>query len=126
MLVPSLAVFEHLGLLETRDYRFGQRLGSALREVRAWLRAKTGRDLFGAPAAAPRFAAPDLLTLAWRHRFQAKARGRSKGTEDTSSHYRKGQSGDWVGHFTPDHKALFKALYPGLVPALGYADNDDW
>ena len=121
-----LAIFEHLGLLLDGDYRFGARLSSALREVRAWLRGRAGRDLLGAPANQPRLAAPDLLTLAWRHRFQAKARGRSKGREDTSSHYRKGASGDWMSHFGPAHKALFKELYPGLVPALGYAPNDDW
>jgi hypothetical protein len=120
-----LDVFEHLGLLRAGDYRFFDRAGSVTREIRAWLSAKFGRDIFGTPAT-PNLAAPDLLTLAWRHRFEAKARGRAAGEENADSHYRKGASGDWVTHFTPAHKALFKELYPGLVPALGYASGDDW
>jgi hypothetical protein len=120
-----LRVFGHLDLLQASDYRFSARAGSALREIRAWLRGKTGRDLFG-PAEAPRLAPADLLTLAWRNRFQAKARGRTHGEADAGSHYRKGATGDWATHFTPAHKASFKELYPGLVPALGYAPDDDW
>ena len=120
-----LRIFEHLGLLQSQDYRFGSRLASVLREIRAWLRVRTGRDLPGLPRAG-RLPPPDLLTLAWRHRFQAKAAGRAKGQEDTGSHYRKGKSGDWVDHFRPEHKALFKELYPGLVARLGYGSNDDW
>jgi hypothetical protein len=120
-----LRIFEHLGLLQSRDYRFGSRIGSVLREIRAWLRESTGKDLLPLPMGA-QLAPPDLLTLAWRHRFQAKAAGRAKGQEDTGSHYRKGKSGDWVDHFGPEHKALFKELYPGLVTQLGYGSNEDW
>ena len=54
------------------------------------------------------------------------AGGRKEGDEDVKSHFRKGAPGDWINHFSADHKALFKSLYPDLVVKLGYEASDDW
>lgn len=120
-----LAMFEFLGLLDHRDYRWPLRARMLIVELLARISAMTGRPV-------PRYLAvrrlppADLLTLAWRRRFEAQAGGRRPGQENTAAHYRKGQPGDWVNHFEADHRRLFKDLYPGLVPALGYAESDDW
>jgi len=60
-----------------------------------------------------------------RNRFEAKA-GRSPGTEDPHSHYRKGVAGDWVEHFTERHVAYFKDRYNDLLLKLGYEQDPDW
>jgi len=49
-----------------------------------------------------------------------KRSGRSKGTEDQKSHYRKGMAGDWKNHFTPAVKEAFYARYANLLPKWGY------
>lgn len=120
-----LTVFNHLGLLSQADYRFMSRPGGMYRELAALARSKMNITL-------PRFTrrpilpAAEFLTIVWRNRFEAKTHGRNRGDEDVDSHYRRGKSGDWKNHFSPEHKALFKKLYPGLVPDLGYADSDNW
>ena len=116
-----LDAFTHLGLVDDGDYHFGKRLASILREVRAaWRLPAIGGS------GTRRLPASELLVLAWRNRFEARSRGRSQGKEDVGNHYRKGKVGDWAEHFTPEHKSVFKELYPGLVPELGYADSDGW
>lgn len=62
----------------------------------------------------------DVLYAVYGTRFEKKAGGRGAGAENTASHYRKGQPGDWVNHFEASHKAAFKARYPGLLEKLGY------
>lgn len=58
--------------------------------------------------------------------FQRLSGGRQQGQTDENSHYRKGKAGDWENHFTPAIKEAFKERFPGMVTALGYADNEDW
>ncbi len=120
-----LKTFAHLGLTDSDDYRFHRRIGGLGREIRAALAARTGLKLpvLASDATLP---AAELLLLAWRNRFEAKSKGRQQGKEDVASHYRKGKSGDWRTHFSMNHIALFKELYPGLVPTLGYAADDNW
>lgn len=120
-----IAAFDFLGLLDDSDYGFGKRVTGLYRELAAFLRAKTPISIPPAllGSALP---VPDFYAIAWRNRFAAKSRGRDKGTSDVRSHYRKGQSGEWSDVLTDEHKALFKSLYPGLVPRLGYAADDDW
>ncbi len=120
-----LKAFEHLGVLDTSDYRFSNRLSGILREFAAAIDTKIGWSL-PARLGSKKLPAPEFLTIAWRNRFQAQAQGRTQGTEDVGNHYRKGESGDWISHFTDEHIALFKQLYPGLVPKLGYSDEDSW
>jgi hypothetical protein len=120
-----LRIFDFLDLLEQCDYRWPLRARMLIVELLARIAATGGRPL-PRPLAARRLPAPELLTIAWRRRFEAQSGGRSPGEENTAAHYRKGRAGDWINHFTADHKRLFKDLYPDLVPSLGYADADDW
>src|SRR5690606_32514452 len=43
--------------------------------------------------------------------FKRLAGGRTTGSEDRTSHYRKGVPGDWANHFLPEHKTYFKDRY---------------
>lgn len=52
--------------------------------------------------------------------------GRKPGQEDSSSFARKGISGDWRNHFTPEHKARFKELAGELLIDLGYEADMNW
>ena len=52
--------------------------------------------------------------------------GRKKGEEDRESHFRKGQAGDWLLHFSDAHKQLFKEIYPGILTQLEYELDDEW
>lgn len=120
-----LTVFDHLQLLSHDDYRFFSRPGGLYRELMAFAKSSLNVKL-------PRLTnlrelpAAEFLTVVWRNRFEARTRGRSPGDEDVHNHYRSGRRGDWKNHFTDAHKGLFKELYPGLVPGLGYDDSDNW
>lgn len=46
--------------------------------------------------------------------------GRSKGSEDISSHYRKGVSGDWKNHFNSDVESHFFESTGNLLQDTGY------
>lgn len=121
-----LAAFGHLGLVaEPEVYTRGNRLAFLGRDALNHLHARS-RGRFPLRYRARQIPAPELLAVVWHQRFQRRAAGRRRGSEDVKSHYRKGQPGDWTNHFSNDHRALFKSLYPGLVPKLGYAANDDW
>jgi hypothetical protein len=60
-----------------------------------------------------------------RHAFK-RATGRAPGQEDAKSFNRKGISGDWVNHFTVDHKRAFKDVAGQTLIDLGYATDLDW
>jgi len=40
--------------------------------------------------------------------------------------FRKGQIGDWINYFEPEHKDVFKALAGELLIELGYEETFDW
>jgi hypothetical protein len=40
--------------------------------------------------------------------------------------FRKGIPGEWRERYTPEHKALFNKVAPGLLQELGYEETDDW
>jgi hypothetical protein len=69
--------------------------------------------------------AETVAAIVDRNRFEVKA-GRTPGTEDLHSHYRKGVAGDWVEHFTERHVEYFKERYNDLLLKLGYEDSPDW
>jgi hypothetical protein len=120
-----LTAFDFLGLIDNRDYKISRRASSLLRECAAVMQKAYGwrtAQLIGSRA----LPAVELLALIWRNRFEARTKGRSRGEEDVSNHYRKGETGDWANHFSSEHKELFKSLYPDLVPKLGYAESDNW
>lgn len=67
-----------------------------------------------------------LLGTVYARRFETKTEGRSRGSEDVSSHYRKGVPGDWVNHFTAAHAELFDQEYGDLLIRLGYERDRSW
>jgi hypothetical protein len=121
-----LSAFDWLGLVDDREiYTRTARAAFLGRDILGRLNARTG-GLFPAGHMIRRLPAPEVLAIVWHHRYARRAKGREKGKEDVRSHYRSGRSGDWRNHFTDDHKTLFKSLYPGLVPQLGYEQTDAW
>lgn len=61
-----------------------------------------------------------------KNRFSVLSKGRKPGEENLKSHFRKGISGDWVNHFTEDHKNYFKEKYNDLLVQLGYEKDYNW
>tara|TARA_Y100000588_G_scaffold394471_1_gene515127 strand:- start:121 stop:924 length:804 start_codon:yes stop_codon:yes gene_type:complete len=120
-----LSAYDYLGLIDNKDYDFLKRCGGLVRELRATIPNINARAV-DKSRQIKRIPAAELLTLAWRNRFEARSKGRHQGQEDVSNHYRKGKIGDWQQYFNPEHKRLFKTLYPDLVPMLGYTESDDW
>lgn len=58
--------------------------------------------------------------LCERHAFAKYAKGRDKGVEDQSSHYRRGSPGDWQEKFTDRIRDHFYATTGDLTSVLGY------
>jgi len=58
--------------------------------------------------------------------FEKMAAGRSKGTEDKSSHFRKGVIGDHKNHFNGLHRAISKKQFGDYLIKLGYEQNFTW
>jgi len=58
--------------------------------------------------------------------FNKLARGRSRGEENNSSHYRKGIHGDWENYFNERLKKEFKERYGDLLVHLGYEKDRSW
>ncbi len=58
--------------------------------------------------------------------FKQLAKGRKEGEEDSTSHYRKGISGDWKNYFTEKHKEEFKKQYGEGLIQLGYECDKKW
>ena len=44
----------------------------------------------------------------------------------TGTHIRSGRTGEWRSLFKPEHKQLFKELYPGALSRLGYETDEEW
>jgi hypothetical protein len=121
-----LSAFEWLGVVDDQEvYTRTARAAFLGRDVLGRINARTG-GLLPVGKRLRTLPAPEVLAIVWHHRYTRRAKGRKKGKEDVRSHYRSGRSGDWRNHFSDDHKALFKSLYPGFVPQLGYEQSDDW
>ena len=60
------------------------------------------------------------------YRFEKVTNGRQLGHEDVTSHARKGTPGDWLSHFSPRLKHVFKVRYGGLLIAAGYEKDASW
>lgn len=67
-----------------------------------------------------------LLGTVYARRFEAKTKGRARGSEDVHSHYRKGVPGDWANHFTAEHAELFDQKYGDLLMKLGFEQDHSW
>lgn len=61
-----------------------------------------------------------VATISETYSFKQLSEGRNVGQEDQSSHYRKGQPGDWKNHFTPKVEWMFNYLTNDLVDIAGY------
>jgi hypothetical protein len=69
----------------------------------------------------------DALTeIVEKYSFERLSGGRRAGSEDLTSHYRRGVPGDWRSHFQPCHVEYFKQLYNPLLLKLGYETREDW
>ena len=60
-----------------------------------------------------------------RRRFESVFK-RKLGSEDVSSHGRKGEPGDWKNHFTPAVCDAFRERYGDLLIASGYEKDGRW
>ena len=117
-----LQMFAFLGLLDEEEWPWWQQLIDTPRFV--WNRLTRRWGGFGRW---PRHRIPAEKLLGIVHALQfARLARRPKGQEDPTSHYRKGQPGDWRNHFTEEHVALFKERYPGLLVRLGYEPDENW
>ena len=76
------------------------------------------RDLFGYLDV--RMSDDEFTGLSERHAFAKYAKGREKGIEDQTSHYRRGSSGDWQEKFTERIRNHFYDTTGDLAAVLGY------
>lgn len=58
--------------------------------------------------------------------FEALSKGRKRGEADISSHFRKGEAGDWVNHFTPHDRKVFAQVAGAQLIELGYEPDGAW
>lgn len=63
------------------------------------------------------------IAIGRRYNFETL---KSKGGAGSKSHLRSGRTSEWREHFGSVHVDLFKKLYPGVLPKLGYERSDDW
>lgn len=70
---------------------------------------------------------PDTIQhIVDEHRFETLSGGRSRGEDEDNSFFRKGVSGDWRNHFTPDLKRLYKEEAGHALIDFGYETDLDW
>jgi hypothetical protein len=112
-------IFQHLELLPEAEPNGGRDVLSVwLKRTLNRLSSRRGLGALRRPMPAT---GEILLGAVYRNRFEANAKGRRTGAEDTASHYRKGVAGDWVNHFTPAVSKAFEERFDGLPRQLGYA-----
>jgi hypothetical protein len=74
----------------------------------------------------PQLRAWNILAAVYDNRYDKKTAGRARGTEDRTSHYRKGVAGDWRNYFQEQHQERFNELYGDVLVRLGYESSSDW
>ncbi|PWB78915.1 MAG: sulfotransferase [Holophagae bacterium] len=116
-----IEVFLHLGLADPEDVP----LEEELQRIAGRAQAVVEPDRPGS-AAARRLQRVELLHIIHSHRFSKKAGGRHVGQEDSRSHYRRGEAGDWRHHFTPRLAASFAERYGKMLTDLGYERDEGW
>jgi len=115
-----LDVFRFLGVLS--DDELGMKtLMSHLKNIVRARMLPSGR-----PRSMPMLPSWNVLSAVYDNRFEKKAKGRARGSEDQGSHYRKGVGGDWVNYFNPVHKERFLELYGDVLIRTGYEGDNNW
>ena len=109
----------HIGLLNDKQPTSVNRLYDRFLFFNSWLYYKSHQLLpfRWRTATLPTYVLQDIIK---KHSFEKMTAGRKQGTEDKSSHLRKGKSGDWKNHFTQKISDKFNQKYPGLIEKLGY------
>lgn len=120
-----LSAFEHLGLIDVERHGISYHATALLRNLGRALHCKSGKRLPNC-FASKAIQANELLGIAYERRFAKHAKGRKPGQTDITSHYRKGQAGDWINHFTPALCQQFQQQYPNLLVKLGYEQDHAW
>jgi hypothetical protein len=113
-----ITIFQHLELLDDRHFDVRARAVNLLRRVVARV---AGRAPGQHPVPTER-----LLGIVWEHDFAKKSGGRQAGQEDVHSHFRKGQAGDWVNYFQPEHRRRFHERHGPLLRKYGYESDARW
>lgn len=67
----------------------------------------------------------DILYVVQRFSF-SRMTGRSPGEESRQSFARKGISGDWINHFSPEACQVFDSYAGNLLIELGYESDHQW
>jgi hypothetical protein len=67
-----------------------------------------------------------IATIVDIHSFQKLSGGRSQGQESNTSFFRKGVTGDWKNHFTPELKEVYKRLIGDFLVEFGYERDHSW
>jgi hypothetical protein len=60
------------------------------------------------------------------HSFKRLSGGRKQGQENKESFFRKGKSGDWKNHFTPELRAMYREVAGDFLIEFGYEQDYDW
>ena len=113
-------IFHHLGLIETDEIALDDEIA---RIIQRQTRLQQGPTLARSERRLQRC---EMLQITYDHRFSKKAGGRKIGQEDSHSHYRRGQAGDWRNHFTPAVTTHFKQMFGGILDHLGYDPGKGW
>jgi hypothetical protein len=119
-----IEIFRHLGLLVESEPTL------ATAQARTWVERLVNR-LSRRPGLQrlrhPMQATGEIvLGTVYAQRFDAQAGGRTRGTEDPSSHYRKGVAGDWRNYFKGEHIEAFSEQFGDLLVRLGYEADLGW
>lgn len=60
------------------------------------------------------------------HSFERLSGGRRRGQESDNSFFRKGVTGDWRNHFTPELREIYKELVGDFLIESGYEQDYSW
>ena len=116
-----IEVFLHLGLVDPEEVSLAEELQRIAARAKAAVEPPRTT-----PTPTRRLQRVELLHVIHSHRFSKKAGGRHVGQEDSRSHYRRGEAGDWRNHFTPSLAARFNERYGKLLLDLGYERDEGW
>jgi len=124
-------IMDFLGMLDrTRTNGLGRTVKSAGLEMNRLL--YKGRHVLPSTNQAPtvqtwpNIPEETLHAVVQEKSFENLSGGREKGEEDVTSHFRKGEPGDWVNHFTPELKHEFKDRFNEVLVKTGYEQDDQW